>query len=177
MKNIITIRKAKEPFGWMGNMSAFQIEHPQGVIWRTAEALFQALRFEDETIKEAIRAEKSPMTAKFTAKAHAAEMAILPCSPQDLNNMRLVLKLKMEQHPALQQILLNTGDATIIEDCTRRRPSPWGAQLIDEKWIGENMLGLLWMELRNELKQNISQHIEEFVIQFIKEVVEILRNE
>jgi hypothetical protein len=41
----------------------------------------------------------SPMTAKFFAKAHKEQMVVVPQSEQDLDNMRLCLRLKIEDHP------------------------------------------------------------------------------
>jgi len=149
---MITFTKSKLPFGWMGNMSPFPVEH-EGKEWRTAEALFQAMRFDDEEIKEAIRAEKSPMGAKFLAKKHADKMTVDQCSNQDVKNMWVVIKLKVRQHPELQEQLLETGDQEIIEDCTKRdRGSSrfWGAVLVGEEWEGQNVLGKLWMKLREK---------------------------
>jgi predicted NAD-dependent protein-ADP-ribosyltransferase YbiA (DUF1768 family) len=130
--------------------------HPlrwEGRVWRTAEALFQALRFADEEVREAIRAKASPMAAKFVAKAHKEQMVVEPCSPQDVENMRLVLRLKLAQHPELRRRLSASGNAVIVEDCSRRRASPWGARLVDGRWEGQNLLGLLWAELREELRR------------------------
>ena len=150
---MIFIRRNKDPHGWLGNMSRYPLTH-KGKEYRTAEALFQSMRFEDEEIKEAIRAEKSPMGGKFVAKRHVESMTVERCSEEDLNNMRVVLRLKIEQHPELATELLATGEEKIVEDCTKRprRSSVfWGAALQGEEWVGENWLGVLWMELRTEL--------------------------
>ena len=166
----ILIRKSKDPFGWMGNMSPFPVTF-QKIEFRTTEALFQSLRFfgwfepklaeiartgafvEDEIV-EKIRAQRSPMTAKMVAKKHADQMVVKPCSEQDLENMRLCLRLKTEQHPELVPLLISTDPRPIIEDCTRRQRGSglfWGAALIDGKWKGDNKLGVLWTERRNEM--------------------------
>jgi predicted NAD-dependent protein-ADP-ribosyltransferase YbiA (DUF1768 family) len=79
MEKIIAFTKVKLPYGWLGNMSPFPIEH-DGKTWRTTEALFQALRFEDEEIRELIREQKSPMAAKMMAKKHRESMTIQPLS-------------------------------------------------------------------------------------------------
>jgi len=77
----------------------------------------------------------------------------------DKHLMAGCLKLKIEQHPSLKNRLLNTGEKKIIEDCSLRpRESArfWGA-VYDQptgKWIGENVLGVMWMELRAELRRN-----------------------
>ena len=46
----ISFTKVSLPFGWLGNMSPFPILY-EGKEWKTTEALFQALRFDDESIK------------------------------------------------------------------------------------------------------------------------------
>ncbi len=152
---MITFTKVSLPYGWLGNMSPHAVTH-NGVIWRTTEALFQALRFIDDNIKETIRLEKSPMAAKFIAKRHKNQMVVIPASDEDVANMCLVLTLKLDQHPNLKKELLETGNQMIIEDCTKRRPSIWGAQRIGDKWEGENLLGKIWMELRDELRKTLS---------------------
>jgi len=149
----IVIGKVKEEGGCWGNMAPFPIEH-EGKRWLTTEALFQAMRFSDEGIREAIRSEKSPMGAKMKAKKHKAAMVVEPMSDQDLENMRLCLKLKVEQHPELRAALIESGDAFMVEDCTKRQRGSgmfWGAALIDGEWNGQNWLGKLWMELRASL--------------------------
>ncbi|MEB3059530.1 NADAR family protein, partial [Parvimonas sp. D9] len=64
--------------------------------------------------------------------------------------------LKVDQHPNLGDLLLATGDEIIIEDCTSRQHGSglfWGAgKQPDGSWNGDNVLGKLWMTLRNELK-------------------------
>ena len=98
----------------------------------------------------------SPMKAKFVATSFRDKMAIEPRSGEDLNNMRTVLSLKVHRHPELKDSLLATGDERIIEDVTNRtRPGNhdfWGARLIGDKWVGWNMLGRLWMDLREALR-------------------------
>ena len=156
MKNDeITFTKVDLPYGWLGNMSSFPIKH-DGKVWRTTEALFQALRFEDEEIREAIRAEKSPMGAKMKAKKHKAQMTIHPMSEEDIKNMKLCVKLKLEQHEPIRFRLKTTGFSLIIEDIEKRngeRHKFWGAKKVNGKWDGENMMGKIWMELRDDLNQ------------------------
>lgn len=150
------IRKVKEEHGWFGNMS----HHPvvfEGQSFFTAEALFQSLRFSDESIKKSLTEIRNPMKAKFFAKAkdRAALMTVQPMSEQDLENMRLVLRLKMEQHEEIRNALLATGDDLIVEDCTNRQGGSglfWGAALVNGEWKGQNWLGRLLMELREKLK-------------------------
>jgi ribA/ribD-fused uncharacterized protein len=159
MSEIIIIGKVKEEGGCWGNMAPFPIKLSKR--WLTSEALFQAMRFDDEEIQEEIRNEKSPMGAKMIAKKHKDMMLVEPMSDEDLDNMRVVLNLKLKQHPKLRDKLIQSGEALIVEDCTRRQRGSglfWGAAMIDGKWVGKNYLGKLWMELREELagRSNIS---------------------
>lgn len=150
----ITFTTVSSPFGWLGNMAAFPIIY-QNERWRTSEALFQALRFNDPEIKQIIRAQASPMTAKMKAKRAKNQMIIVPCSPQDIENMRICLELKFTQHTGIRQQLLQTGEQLIIEDIgTRRRERDlfWGAYQQGNQWVGNNMMGQLLMELRAKLQ-------------------------
>jgi len=150
---VILIRKVKDDFGWMGNMSPFPVDF-ESQVFRTTEALFQSLRFQDQQVIEAIREQKSPMAAKMIAKKHKTKMTIVPMSEQDVENMRMVLDLKLDQHPELKQQLLDTGDQSIIEDCSKRPRGSglfWGAALKDGEWVGENWLGRIWCEIRQKL--------------------------
>lgn len=152
----VIFTKVKLPYGWLGNMAPFKIMYA-GKEWRTTEALFQALRFTDETIREAIRLERSPMGAKFVAKRHAAKMTVVPTSAEDVAIMETVLRLKLEQHPQLKELLLATEDDVIIEDVTKRgaggRHLFWGMSVESGDWFGQNTLGKLWMKIRRELRQ------------------------
>lgn len=147
----VTFTKVKLPYGWLGNMSPFPIAF-EGKEWRTTEALFQALRFEDEEIREAIREEKSPMGAKMMAKSLANRMTVEPQSLADLALMKKVLLLKLEQHPHLLPQLLETDPREVIEDVTSRQRGSglfWGAgRQADGSWVGKNYLGKIWMALR-----------------------------
>jgi ribA/ribD-fused uncharacterized protein len=152
----ITFKGSRKPWGWLGNMSPFPIEF-NGKTWRTTEALFQAMRFpEDSPIRELIRDEKSPMTAKNVAKSHQSSMTVIQLSEEDVENMVVCLRLKLEQHPELQEELMTSEDREIIEDVTSRGRQGsnlfWGGLLNErQEWEGHNQLGKLWMELREEL--------------------------
>ena len=156
MQQAIAFTKTKMPHGWLGNMAAYPLQYG-GKDWRTSEALFQSLRFKNEAVIEEIRHAESPMNAKFIAKRNKAQITVAQHGDLDLANMESVLHLKLDQHPELKEKLLDTGDAQIIEDCTRRQGGSgliWGAALKEGQWVGENHLGKLWMKLRVELRSN-----------------------
>lgn len=152
MTERISFTKVALPYGWLGNMAPYPITW-RGQSYRTTEALFQAMRFTDPTIREMIRAEKSPMGAKMKAKGNSDKMVVVPCGDEDCQNMLTCLELKLHFHPGLRRELAETGDAIITEDITARLHKGgnhrfWGAGLLDDEWVGENKLGQLWMSLR-----------------------------
>jgi len=156
-QNEITITTVKATNGWLSCMSPYPLEY-QGQHYRTCEALFQVLRFEGfPEIQNEIRNCSSPMGAKMIARRERRSLNRTDCwdyAECDNALMRQCLRLKLEQHPELQQKLVETGDAVIIEDCTthdREAARIWGQVNINGKWIGQNILGQLWMELRSEL--------------------------
>lgn len=147
----VSFSKVDLPWGFLGNMAPYPITHGDQT-WLTSEALFQALRFNDPSIREEIRAQKSPMAAKMIAKKHKASMVVTPMSKEDIANMRYVLKLKFDTHPAIKAKLLNSAPHIIIEDIGTRngeRHFFWGMKKSKGVWTGTNTMGQLLMDLRN----------------------------
>lgn len=157
----IAFTKVSLPFGWMGNMAPYPVVY-EGQEYKTTEALFQALRFEDfPDIQQKIMAEKSPMSAKLVAKEHKQlliDNGYEVMGTKDVENMRLCVKLKLEQHPDLAQQLVDTGNAVIIENCTSRPEGSgvfWGSAKQDNgSWVGKNVLGEVLMDFRDKLQHN-----------------------
>lgn len=162
----IVIRKVKEPFGWMGNMSSHPIIY-QEKEYKTTEHLFQALRFKfikHEAIAENIRNESNPMKAKMIAKSNYNLLIdnnylMYSHSSPDIVHMKLCLELKLNAYPELMNQLRLTDNLHIIEDCSNRASLSglfWGMKY-DETfnlWIGENILGTLWEDIRSNVKQH-----------------------
>jgi ribA/ribD-fused uncharacterized protein len=152
-QNIVSFTKVALPFGWLGNMSPYPITY-KGKEWRTSEALFQSMRFDDEEIIEAIRSEKSPMGAKMKAKKHKSKMVVEVLSSEDIDNMVLCINLKIGQHLDLKKQLIGTNKAIIVEDVTSRPRGSglfWGAALTEAGWNGRNVLGKVWMDIRDSI--------------------------
>lgn len=151
---VISFTKVDMPYGWLGNMSAFKVKYEEKE-WLTIEALFQSLRFDDVELKEIIRKEKSPMGAKMKAKSFKSKLVVEPMSEKDVENMKMCVRLKVMQNPILKEKLLKTKEFELIEDIGSRngeRHFFWGAKKINGEWVGNNMMGKIWMELREELK-------------------------
>ena len=157
MNEVISFTKVALPYGWLGNMSPHPIVYENNN-YKTTEALFQCMRFKRfaDVVKE-IRECKSPMGAKMLARKYK-HLLNEQDYKDDIVNMKVCLELKVQQHPQLKQQLIDTSNKIIIEDCTKRSNSTsalyWGAKWDEEsqQWIGSNILGTLWREVRNKLK-------------------------
>lgn len=156
---MIAFKRVKDAYGWMSNMSPHPVHG-----FRTAEAAFQAFRFADESIRQLIKAEKSPMGAKMLAKKHVDKMIIQPRSHLDLMLMEAIVLAKLLQNPELKDQLAATDNQLIVEDVTARQNESglfWGAagqtQVGGEvTWTGENHLGKIWMKWRDQLRASKS---------------------
>ena len=149
---VISFTGVDQPYGWLGNMAPFRIDY-LGQRWLTSEALFQSMRYNDLKVKEIIRAEKSPLSAKMKSKTNKNLMVVEPCSPEDLENMRMCIRLKFEQNPIIKEKLKKTFPHEIVEDVTKRnsgaRHDFWGARNKGGIWVGQNQMGKMLMELRD----------------------------
>lgn len=155
--NYIAFTKVALPYGWMSNMAPYPVEY-EGTQYKTTEALFQALRYKGypEIQKEIIQ-QNNPMQAKIVAKSYKhllTESGYELLGEQDLKNMKLCIDLKISQHPELAKELIETGNKEIIEDCSKRPQETglfWGSAFQNGKWVGENILGKILMQKREEL--------------------------
>jgi ribA/ribD-fused uncharacterized protein len=142
---IINFYSTKDEYGCFSNFSAHPIEL-NGKIWKTSEHYFQAQKFVDTEHEEAIRLIESPMVAAQMGRDRRKplrkdwEVVKIPV-------MREALIAKFTQHPDLQEILLATDNALLVEHTAN--DNYWGD---GGDGFGLNMLGKLLMEVREELR-------------------------
>lgn len=157
---IVSFDKVKEDNGWLSNMSPHPLRVPRvpgGDLYQTAEHYFQCERFTDPSIRKEIFSQNSPMTCKMKARKHSASMVIQPRSADDLDLMRRTLRCKLENHPnLLKQLVALPNNCVIIENASKRKGDSarfWGMRYneVTNQWVGDNWLGRLWMELREEM--------------------------
>jgi predicted NAD-dependent protein-ADP-ribosyltransferase YbiA (DUF1768 family) len=73
----------------------------------------------------------------------------------DFENIFMV-RLKFDQNLVLKRKLLITGDHIILENIGSRngeRHLFWGMKKVNGEWIGNNMMGRILMELRDEFRE------------------------
>ncbi len=153
--DVISFRKTGEAFGGLSNMA------PGFPIWiferrvRTAEALYQACRYPHlPHVQRMILNEASPMTAKMRSKPYREE------SRADWERVRVpimkwCLRVKLIYNwQRFSELLLATGEKAIVEDS--RKDQFWGAKpdIGDNTLTGQNVLGRLLMELREQLRSS-----------------------
>jgi N-glycosidase YbiA len=158
--NVIAFTKVGLPYGWLGNMAPFPLVY-DGQKYLTSEALFQCLRYEGfPEVQKQIRDCPSPMGAKMQAKKykHLIAATVEMMGEEDIQRMLLCLRLKLATYRSLQAALLATGERVIIEDVGARASKSgkfWGAKWDEAQgqWVGQNVLGSLWMQIREELAE------------------------
>lgn len=151
----ISFTKVSLPYGWLGNMSPHPVVH-EGIEYPTSEHLFQLLRYDpSHVVWTEIPKIKSPMGAKMAMKKYHGENIVEPLSEKDFENMSYCLALKLERNPELVDLLKESGEERLVEDVTKRQHGNnmvWGCALIDDEWVGVNVLGDLWEEIRTAIK-------------------------
>lgn len=151
-RQAIVFCRMRDPYGELANThSRLPVRVGSIVEAPNAEALYQALRFEDPGLQRPVLAQKNPMKAKYTAHDSIHETRS-DWQRARIEAMRLTIRLKSAHHPFLQQMLLDTGDLPIVERSSK--DDFWGAKPQGQQLVGVNALGRLWMELRAELRQS-----------------------
>jgi len=151
-REAVVFHKTKERWGELSNMASGFPLVVAGSVWPSSEALYQACRFPHlPDVQLAIAQQNSAMAAKMKSKPYRSE------SREDwprirVRIMRWVLRVKLAQHmSSFGGVLLATGDSSIVERSMKDRY--WGAIESEGGTLeGENVLGRLLMELRDELR-------------------------
>lgn len=143
----IRFYRLADEYGCFSNFS----KHPitiDGTEWRTNEHYFQGQKFAGTEHEEEIRLTASPMVAARMGRARKRPLRADWESVKD-DIMRTVVRAKFTQHGKLREILLETGEAEIIEHTANDRY--WGD---GGDGTGRNMLGKILMEIRDELRRS-----------------------
>ena len=117
----------------------------------TSEHLYQAAKFAAAPqVQHRIAA--APTAREAAAIGRSTRSGIAPdWNAQRVNAMRWVLRMKREANAAaIDAALARTGDRAIVE--VSSRDPWWGAKPDGDAYRGHNVLGRLWMELRQQLR-------------------------
>ena len=149
MPDVINFYRVSEDFGCFSNFAPYPIQ-VDGKQWPTSEHYFQAQKFEDHEHQEAIRKTKSPMIAARMGRDRKKPLR-RDWESVKVEIMRKAVRAKFTQHEDICRILLATGDAQIVE--RTENDSYWGD---GGDGSGENMLGRILMEIRDQLRNEVA---------------------
>jgi ribA/ribD-fused uncharacterized protein len=146
--------KVDDPWGIFSNMSAYEVT-VGGRNWRTTEALYQALRFPDHPdVQQRVWEQKSPMSAKMVTKPHRAQKSRADWDDVRVAVMEWCLRLKLAQQWRFVYWKLKESAPQPIVEISTKGDQFWGTRAEGEKGcllVGSNVLGRLWMRLRDEV--------------------------
>lgn len=148
-------RANEQPYGVFSNLHRRPFIF-EGREYLTAEHAYQAGKARKEAVREWILSAPTPGLVAMAAHGLYTWDIVSDWSRIKFDRMRAVLRAKFTQHDDLREILLSTGGARLVEvgrvDNLVNRT--WG----EVNGKGKNMLGVLLMDLRQELKTERRGH-------------------
>ena len=149
---VCPFRFTREAWGEFSNFAPLAAPIAAGPwTFSTSEHLYQAAKFGDAPAVQC-RIAGAPTAREAAAIGRGERAGLDPrWNEQRVNVMRWVLRMKREANAAaIDAVLTASGDRAIVEVSTR---DPWwGAKPAGDSYRGANVLGRLWMELRQQLR-------------------------
>jgi hypothetical protein len=146
---VIRFYEEYKPYGYFSNFASCPI-FLKGKLWPTTEHYYQAQKYAGTDYEEAVRQAPSPMTSKeMTRDAHHPPRPDWDAVKDGV--MRDALLAKFTQHDHLQSLLLETGDAYLVEHTAN--DNYWGD---GGDGTGKNKLGELLMEVRSDIRRRLA---------------------
>ncbi|MBF3851417.1 NADAR family protein [Burkholderia pseudomallei] len=152
MQQIEFYRANEKPYGVFSNLYKRPIAF-EGVEYPTSEHAYQAGKPRKDSVRAWLMAAPSPSLLAMAAHGLYVWDVHPDWSKTKFDRMKRVLQAKFTQHPDLQEILLSTGEARLVEAATVDNAVNrlWG----EVKGTGKNMLGMLLMEVRSEIRASL----------------------
>ena len=149
-------RANERPYGAFSNLYRRPIEF-EGVVYPTAEHAYQAGKARKPEVAEWLLNAPSPSLVAMAAHGLYYWDVTPGWSKTKFDRMRRVLRAKFDQHPDLRTLLLETGEARLVESATVDNAINrlWG----EVNGVGQNMLGQMLMERRAELTAAIPRSV------------------
>ena len=147
-------RFTKADWGAFSNFQPLAVPIAAGPwTFSSSEALYQAAKFAAAPDVQQ-RIANAPTAREAAAIGRGPNPGMDPrWTAHRVNVMRWVLRMKREANAAaIDAELTRTGERAIVEISTR---DPWwGAKPASDSYHGANVLGRLWMELRQHLRDD-----------------------
>lgn len=149
MDEISFYRASEKPYGAFSNLYRRTILF-EGREYQTSEHAYQAGKARKESVRDWLMAAPSPSLLAMAAHGLYVWDVHPDWSKTKFDRMKRVLRAKFTQHEDLRALLLSTGNARLVEKATVDNTVNrlWG----EVNGVGKNMLGVLLMEVREELR-------------------------
>lgn len=141
-------RASEKPYGAFSNLYRREIQF-EGERYPTSEHAYQAGKPRKPEVKAWLMAAPSPALLAMAAHGLYYWDVTPGWSLMKFDRMRRVLRAKFTQHEDLRELLLSTRVSRLVESPSIDNPVNrlWG----EVNGVGRNMLGVMLMELRDEL--------------------------
>ena len=153
MDEIRFYRANEKPYGAFSNLYRRDVVFDEEV-FATSEHAYQAGKARKPAVRKWLMEAPSPSLLAMAAHGLYYWDVAPGWSKTKFDRMRAVLRAKFTQHTDLRRLLLSTGDARLVETATidNEVNRLWG----EVNGVGRNMLGVLLMELRNDLRDEMT---------------------
>ncbi len=138
-------------YGELSNFAPYPITL-KGKRWPTSEHFFQAQKFANASDQEEIRRANSPMIAARMGRDRKRKLR-RDWESVKIGVMREAVEAKFRQHDDLRLLLLDTGEATLVEHT--ENDDFWGD---GGDGSGRNELGRVLMAVRKRLREESENH-------------------
>lgn len=125
-----------------------------GILWPTAEHAYQAEKTSSSFEKQKILECKTPGTAKRMGRMISLREERENWDSIKLQTMFAIVKAKFEQNPEITKKLTELRDFWLIEG-NNWGDKFWGCVKVDGEWVGENHLGIILMDIRDEFNSSV----------------------
>jgi len=142
-------RASEKPYGPFSNLYRRRIIF-EGEEFATSEHAYQAAKARKPEVRRWLMNAPSPALLAMAAHGLYYWDVAPGWSTSKFDRMRAVIRAKFTQHTDLRKLLLSTGEARLVESATvdNEVNRLWG----EVDGVGRNMLGIMLMELRAELR-------------------------
>lgn len=147
-KDIIYFFHPSDDYGYLSNFyrMGFILD---GVMWPSSEHYYQSKKFEGTSFEATIRDALTPGQAARLGRG--AQLNVRKdWDDVKISVMRVAIAAKFVQNGCLRQRLIETGQAIIVEHCSK--DAFWGD---GGDGSGKNVLGALLMTLRTRLSNDV----------------------
>ena len=157
--NYVTFNAPDETLGGLSNLNPDYPIAVNGVRLPTAEHLFHVLRYRSSMIQVATMSFESPISARrFAASRDLRKETCDVWEQHPLEVMTFCLKTKLLWHWVRFGNLLRSTEGKQIYMLSKR-DKYWGVLECNDGFVGENHMGRLLMQLRDELLSDNNENL------------------